>query len=275
MSAYAAAIPCPVCLHIGAFNTVQALKDRLIFVSTNKIVCPVCQEEVVGLDKLTIHLFSHVNITAIAKDDARQKDSKQRAIQENLDVQKQKQTLPKNKLCATAAAPVKFVKIYPKLPAVALNAMPVINSNVTNNSMLITTLTSDGPTDESHNRCNICGVQFINEEILKMHNSIIHNFEDKNTQPTKYNCHLCCKYFRMRGSLMVHLRVAHYGFAQQKHESESKVENGDQKVTENIEDSEKPCNFARNVGKHWQCDVCNKYFTTKYFLKKHKRLHTG
>ncbi|KAK7070459.1 hypothetical protein SK128_002723 [Halocaridina rubra] len=27
--------------------------------------------------------------------------------------------------------------------------------------------------------------------------------------------------------------------------------------------------------KQWECDVCKKSFTTKYFLKKHKRLHTG
>lgn len=27
--------------------------------------------------------------------------------------------------------------------------------------------------------------------------------------------------------------------------------------------------------KLWECDVCTKSFTTKYFLKKHKRLHTG
>ncbi|CAF4780719.1 unnamed protein product [Pieris macdunnoughi] len=277
MSADAASIPCPVCLHTGTFNTVETLKERLIFVSTNKIVCPVCQEEVNGLDKLTIHLFSHVNISAIVQEDRRQKDYKQGTNQEAQvpsaeNVKKIKQSIPKNKSYALAA-PVKFVKIYPKLPVVALNTMPVINSNVTNNSLLITTIESNCPIEKNNNKCNICGVQFINEEILKMHNSIIHNLEDKTTQPTKYNCHLCPKYFKMRGSLMVHLRVAHYGFTQ-KLESDL-TDTGSNNVNEKTEEIEKPMTLCRNDGKQWQCDVCNKYFTTKYFLKKHKRLHTG
>lgn len=34
--------------------------------------------------------------------------------------------------------------------------------------------------------------------------------------------------------------------------------------------------FAKgNEQKQWNCDICFKSFTTKYFLKKHKRLHTG
>lgn len=28
-------------------------------------------------------------------------------------------------------------------------------------------------------------------------------------------------------------------------------------------------------GKQWECETCSKMFTTKYFLKKHKRLHSG
>ncbi|XP_064115892.1 uncharacterized protein LOC135221869 [Macrobrachium nipponense] len=32
---------------------------------------------------------------------------------------------------------------------------------------------------------------------------------------------------------------------------------------------------GKNDAKQWECDVCKKSFTTKYFLKKHKRLHTG
>lgn len=33
--------------------------------------------------------------------------------------------------------------------------------------------------------------------------------------------------------------------------------------------------MAQNDDRTHECDICNKRFTTKYFLKKHKRIHTG
>ncbi|KAI5642253.1 zinc-finger double domain-containing protein [Phthorimaea operculella] len=78
----------------------------------------------------------------------------------------------------------------------------------------------------------------------------------------------------MRGSLMVHLRVAHYGFSS----VDRSRDDGDKSaegVAENEISEDKPASLERNDNKQWQCDVCRKCFTTKYFLKKHKRLHTG
>lgn len=285
MSADAASLPCPVCSHTGIFDTAQALKDRLIYVSTNTITCPVCQEEVLGLDKLTIHLFSHVKVIA-AKEDLEMKiTSLQKAKNTVTEQNKKKKSVSKNKTTvSTGNTQVKFVKIYPKLPVIAINTMPVIDirSNPDGNGVhnhnplyMPTVKTETSLLQSSNNKCNICGLHFVDSNILRMHKCLIHNIQDNvHQQFTRYNCHICTKSFKMRGSLMVHLRVAHYGFNSNNNEQqnikESCNENNECVALEN-----KPVEIERNDCKQWQCDVCHKCFTTKYFLKKHKRLHTG
>jgi len=65
---------------------------------------------------------------------------------------------------------------------------------------------------EKVERCNICGFHFSDVNILALHKQLIHeqdsiNIPNKNLK--NYSCHLCSKIFKMRGSLMVHMRVAH------------------------------------------------------------------
>ncbi|XP_032513610.2 zinc finger protein 721 [Danaus plexippus] len=281
MSADAASLPCPICLHTGVFDTPQSLKDRLIYVSTNKIPCPVCQEELVGLDKLTIHLFSHVKMLQTEVPALQQhtkiKNTPSQKNSTTTDQQKKiKASVSKNKTLSLANTQVKYVKIYPKLPVIAINAMPILDiskSQEKNNSSL-THVNNEKNVMQNSNRCSICGLHFVDADILKMHKCLIHNVDDhSNNSLSQYNCHLCSKTFKMRGSLMVHLRVAHYGFTSSDH-SESNLNN---EIKEKIEIhlKDKPHNDDRHDGKQWQCDVCRKSFTTKYFLKKHKRLHTG
>ncbi|KAJ8734910.1 hypothetical protein PYW08_014160 [Mythimna loreyi] len=76
----------------------------------------------------------------------------------------------------------------------------------------------------------------------------------------------------MRGSLMVHLRVAHFGFLSGNSHSDVKDKTNGGNTDQQ---DEKLSHLERNDNKQWQCEVCRKCFTTKYFLKKHKRLHTG
>lgn len=285
MSADAASLPCPICLHTGVFHSVQSLRDRLIDVSTNKILCPVCQEEVFGLDKLTIHLFSHVKL--LSTKGLKEKNgiviTKDKSNPENQPTPQQKKTktpVVKNKTPSSSAAnaPVKFVKIYPKLPVISMNTVPVIDISRSKEcvqggeAMFVKTETALVQTNTT---CNICGLQFIDANILRMHRCLIHNIDENSNQSfTRYHCHLCPKNFKMRGSLMVHLRVAHFGFLSGNCNSDSNVDKTTGGTNSELQD-EKNSHLERNENKQWQCEVCRKCFTTKYFLKKHKRLHTG
>lgn len=281
MSADEVLLSCPVCTHNGVFNSVQSLMDRLIYVSTNKIMCPICQDEVHGLDKLTIHLFSHVKIlstkgchekseTSVPKGKLKTDDVELMVNQKN-----KKNTVNKNKI-SPLSTPVKFVKIFPKLPVISLKTVPLLDISIRKDQggepMYLKTETT---VTQTNNTCNICGLQFIDANILRMHRCLIHNIDENSDQTvTRYNCHLCPKNFKMRGSLMVHLRVAHFGFLSGNCNSDSSVQKLKNGSVLDQQD-EKPTGLERNDNKQWQCEVCRKCFTTKYFLKKHKRLHTG
>ncbi|XP_014212716.1 uncharacterized protein LOC106642451 [Copidosoma floridanum] len=153
---------------------------------------------------------------------------------------------------------------------------------------------------ERTERCDVCGFSFPDRTILTLHKQLVHMIRAKDAKTTpetatkNYPCHLCAKVFKMRGSLMVHMRVAHPNIsaAIRRELNAQQQESGG-----NEQDSEAPdieggyncpiCgkNFKKEQhvaqhlkvhdGKQYECDECSKQFTTKYFLKKHKRLHSG
>lgn len=51
-------LTCPLCSQPG-FQTLDSLRYGLISAATRQVVCPVCHDILFGLDKFTIHLFSH------------------------------------------------------------------------------------------------------------------------------------------------------------------------------------------------------------------------
>lgn len=282
MSGDAASLPCPICSHTSVFDSPESLRDRLIHVSTNKILCPVCQEEICGLDKLTIHLFSHVKSITLksAEIDKDCKVKQKFKIETEGTQQKKSKSYAKNKQAPSiACAPVKYVKIYPKLPVISVNSLPILDLPQSSQVDLIKTGEPLIVKTEPHiippnTTCNMCGLQFVDKNILKMHRCLIHNIDDTSSESfTRYNCHLCPKNFKMRGSLMVHLRVAHYGFSTENSNNDN--DSQDKTDIKTSDKQKKSQSFDRTDNKQWQCDVCKKYFTTKYFLKKHKRLHTG
>ncbi|KAK0172230.1 hypothetical protein PV328_005575 [Microctonus aethiopoides] len=142
---------------------------------------------------------------------------------------------------------------------------------------------------EKSERCNICSFHFPDQNILMLHKQLVHMIDENaingkaEVTLKNYPCYLCPKVFKMRGSLMVHMRVAHSGYnlgplTNGKDVDQVCGDNGfncptcgknfrkEQHVTQHLKTHE---------GKQWGCDVCSKMFTTKYFLKKHKRLHSG
>ncbi|KAF5307790.1 hypothetical protein FQR65_LT06662 [Abscondita terminalis] len=194
-------------------SRVDSLRTSLISVATTHISCPVCNELLLGLDKLTIHLFSHITNNKIVQSDP------------NECVEKVE--------CCTSAE----VQIVPE--------------------------------EENPFKCDICDFRFSDSTILELHQQLLHQNPINKQTKYNYNCHLCQKQFRMRGSLMVHLRVAHFSYIQSNYKKLNIIDADD--VTLKQSTDKRKCVQDKN----WECDVCSKLFTTKYFLKKHKRLHTG
>ncbi|EFA02994.1 Zinc finger protein 585B-like Protein [Tribolium castaneum] len=206
-------LSCPLCLK-PHFQGVESLRSSLISAATSHLTCPVCNESLLGLDKLTIHLFTHIS-ESVSKNEESVMEKSEKEINESI--------------------------------------------NSLNESLV--------ESDSERIKCDICNFTFTDKTILDMHQKLLHQTPpDKNTGLYSYHCHLCSKKFKKRGSLMVHLRVAHYGFGHQ----------NPQDMTMEVATSSPTAEQVKiQDNKQWECDVCSKMFTTKYFLKKHKRLHTG
>lgn len=229
-------LSCPLCLK-PHFHGVDALRSSLISVATSQISCPVCNELLLGLDKLTIHLFSHITSQIVTNHFEIDAESQQK---------------------------------HPEVKSVE-----AVKENKSGNCCM---------------RCDICNFCFADENILEMHQKLLHQTSiDIKTGMHSHHCHLCSKRFKMKGSLMVHLRVAHYGFGHNRgedscpnHCQKEDAKKGEDKTKTLVNgfldtknDKSAGSGGRAQDNKQWECDVCSKLFTTKYFLKKHKRLHTG
>ncbi|KAI5713961.1 hypothetical protein M8J76_008648 [Diaphorina citri] len=155
-------------------------------------------------------------------------------------------------------------------------------------------------------KCTACNFLFQNADILAMHNQLLHNPVQRDPDPGEEQdrtlqsdgaefgnkCSYCPRVFKMKGSLMIHLKVAHMGLP-----SSTNAVNNSVPVTKPDSNGEAAPSTPKYVcslcsksfkkephllqhlktheGKQWECKLCSKLFTTKYFLKKHNRLHTG
>lgn len=236
-------ISCPLCAESN-FQNVTILRNALINVTKKPLTCPICEEVIFGLDKFTIHLFTHCDII----------NEGDKNIENIVSTNDDNNNNDENDKCSSNH---------------------VTTTDATNNCSGQYHLQTITEPDENNTitatkaHCEICNFDFTDENMLEMHKTLLHS--------NGFACHLCSKKFKMHGSLMVHMRVAHFGFKNKLITAEIKDKTSLQVNVIPINKNESSVqNMSKVVdNKQWECDVCLKKFTTKYFLKKHKRLHTG
>lgn len=263
-------LPCPLCEQPN-FQSIDSLRISLVNVTNRPLDCPICRDVLYGLDKLTIHLFSH-------------------SLNQNKSVDTEYDKFTTNLL-----TPSNVNIIEP--PLQSENPLNQQNPSSTHSNRTDDNLSQSNHNSASSNKvlephCDICGSIFRTAELYRMHLRLVHEISDDDVQrdvsdkdlKNGFPCHLCSKYFKMKGSLRVHLKVVHSfgkvgrtipildGYQQQT----TTVSCNNATQTRGADGVFGAENKPNNVeAKTWECDICAKSFTTKYFLKKHKRLHTG
>nr|CAI5836076.1 unnamed protein product [Callosobruchus analis] len=256
MEQRSALIQCPLCLN-HQFEGVDTLRASLVAAATSPLKCPVCTNMVVGLDKLAIHLLGHL-------------------VDE-------KKVTGKDAVDADITTPTESQQEIDR--DIESNIVRVQNIDIA----AIPSCSNEDNSQQRNakeleiSRCDICNFCFTDKNILDMHQKLLHQTNPDKKGFYNYHCHLCSKKFKMRGSLMIHLRVAHYGFWSINANHNGNIDGTTDAIIKRQYDKNEIVAKNQNThikynvpnNKQWECDVCTKKFTTKYFLKKHKRLHTG
>lgn len=264
--ASASTVQCPLCSQPN-FVSIDSLRSSLISVTNRPLMCPICNEIQMGLDKLTIHLLSHTI-----------------------------KSPPFVDTCADVP-PIHTVPVVASTsPGNHSRAIPIDRTKtVLESSSCVATHTFVGLVPD----CQFCGCTFRTAELRRMHMQLVHElFID--TPPSghdsaHFQCTQCPKRFKMEGSLHLHCRMVHGKLSAGVRRMEKQLPNikkptkldapNESDELSNMQpdaddsNSSKECSAGATNGhtdeKTFECTTCSKSFTTKYFLKKHKRLHTG
>ncbi|XP_043685015.1 zinc finger protein 271-like isoform X4 [Vespula pensylvanica] len=350
-------LACPLCSQ-PSFSTLDALRAGLVSVATRPLMCPVCNEVLVGIDKLTIHLFGHtinindnsiqlskpININVDNNEICNQNVQVKNVLhdwnllhKETVDTGQNYNKKDKSKNCcgidhttqssytiSNSINKTLMMNSQTKVQnegsfnessqVIQLSDQLCQNTNTNeclynkqNNRLFLESQndTSEVISELSKTSCLEDGYKNSNiqernlqpremnkledHNILILHKQLIHMVDEQNFNVTSenllksYSCHLCSKVFKMRGSLMIHMRVAHighnWGFLSKDGDASMGINNNGYNCPTCGKNFKKEQHVIQHLktheGKQWECDVCSKMFTTKYFLKKHKRLHSG
>lgn len=291
-------LSCPLCCQPN-FSSIDSLRTSLVSVTNRPLVCPICNEILLGLDKLTIHLFSHSLHQHHLSEEMTPK--KEIISNDELNVSNRQVNKP----------------VTESLKMVRRKRIKSVKNESDANGLTV-----------NEAQCHICGSSFRTVELQQMHMKLVHEVSIEATEVeesgrsgarSRFECHLCAKKCKMKGLLRLHLRVVHGIFAVSSDRTPpgDSPENGYSNIVLNTSSESTVANhspnhlsestFTHNAfsisfpneqqfspknseskpihseiatmtnadAKLWDCDICAKSFTTKYFLTKHKRLHTG
>uniref|UniRef100_A0A1A9YUL3 C2H2-type domain-containing protein n=1 Tax=Glossina morsitans morsitans TaxID=37546 RepID=A0A1A9YUL3_GLOMM len=229
---------CPLCAQTN-FSSIDALRCSLIKAANGPLSCPICHELFLGLDKLTIHLFSHTT-----------------NLMNNISMEEETTPTAINKIANTTTVghssssfalrkehegkQIDLELNYENIHQSSSAAMVKQRSQQKNEEEHqaeeqeeeeAAQLMSGLNTEENLATCDICEFTFRNQNLRDMHIKLVHqnlppqystlqstcninntendiNGEQLN-DGLDFKCHLCAKTFKMKGSLRVHLKVVH------------------------------------------------------------------
>uniref|UniRef100_A0A182JYY2 C2H2-type domain-containing protein n=1 Tax=Anopheles christyi TaxID=43041 RepID=A0A182JYY2_9DIPT len=185
------------------FPTIDALRVSLLKVTARPLKCPICGDELLGLDKLTIHLFGH----SLLEDQQTEHVPVDQGTKD--DTSSQSNT-------TFASSSFKTLRKVRKKVAHEAEARHLNGSDGPACSTMSPALEKSqvGPSNANH--CSECDVVFRNSALLKMHREVFHDSTNIATTTTqvgvydkRFHCHICPKEFKMKGSLKIHMRVVH------------------------------------------------------------------
>ncbi|KAL1395035.1 hypothetical protein pipiens_002929 [Culex pipiens pipiens] len=210
-------LSCPLCCRSN-FPNIDALRISLLKVTSRPLKCPICVDEVLGLDKLTIHLFGH---SILGPEDGK-----------------------------------------PPPPPVEKKKPPTTTSQLKSVRKSRSTQKTQ-PIEPS--RCGICGDEFRDQSLLQMHQSVFHEIPIRPLEekpPLTFQCTMCPKVFKMKGSLKIHMRVVHLGCPKK---AATVTTNGSSAVPP----SDPPPAYPSTDVVHWKC------FRQRVSYLVHRRIHTN